>query len=135
MTAKVIRWKLISGLLLVFVLGVLVGSVGTGFYLKHRLAPIIKEPRAKKAFIMKRLSKKLNLTPNQKTKIEPIVEQMIEKRREYYRKIRPEIKRIMDQGFTQIKEELNEDQKKKLDELREKFQKHRRERKAKRLGE
>jgi hypothetical protein len=135
MTAKVIRWKLISGLLLVFVLGVLVGSVGTGFYLKHRLAPIIKEPRARKAFIMKRLSKKLNLTPNQKTKIEPIVEQMIEKRREYYRKIRPEIKRIMDQGFTQIKEELNEDQKKKLDELREKFQKHRRERKAKRLGE
>lgn len=135
MSAKVIRWKLISGLLLVFVLGVLVGSVGTGFYLKHRLAPIIKEPRARKAFIMKRLSKKLNLTPNQKTKIEPIVEQMIEKRREYYRKIRPEIKRIMDQGFTQIKEELNEDQKKKLDELREKFQKHRRERKAKRLGE
>jgi hypothetical protein len=135
MTAKVIRWKLISGLLLVFVLGVLVGSVGTGFYLKHRLAPIIKEPRARKAFIMKRLSKKLNLTPNQKTKIEPIVEQMIEKRREYYRKIRPEIKRIMDQGFTQIKEELNEDQKKNLDELREKFQKHRRERKAKRLGE
>ena len=135
MTAKVIRWKLISGLLLVFVLGILVGSVGTGFYLKHRLAPIIKEPRARKAFIMKRLSKKLNLTPNQKTKIEPIVEQMIEKRREYYRKIRPEIKRIMDQGFTQIKEELNEDQKKKLDELREKFQKHRRERKAKRLGE
>jgi nucleoid DNA-binding protein len=135
MTAKVIRWKLISGLLLVFVLGVLVGSVGTGFYLKHRLAPIIKEPRARKAFIMKRLSKKLNLTPNQKTKIEPIVEQMIEKRREYYRKTRPEIKRIMDQGFTQIKEELNEDQKKKLDELREKFQKHRRERKAKRLGE
>jgi nucleoid DNA-binding protein len=135
MTAKVIRWKLISGLLLVFVLGVLVGSVGTGFYLKHRLAPIIKEPRARKAFIMKKLSKKLNLTPNQKTKIEPIVEQMIEKRREYYRKIRPEIKRIMDQGFTQIKEELNEDQKKKLDELREKFQKHRRERKAKRLGE
>jgi nucleoid DNA-binding protein len=135
MTAKVIRWKLISGLLLVFVLGVLVGSVGTGFYLKHRLAPIIKEPRARKAFIMKKLSKKLNLTPNQKTKIEPIVEQMIEKRREYYRKTRPEIKRIMDQGFTQIKEELNEDQKKKLDELREKFQKHRRERKAKRLGE
>lgn len=135
MSAKVIRWKLISGLLLVFVLGILVGSVGTGFYLKHRLAPLIKEPRARKAFIMKRLSKKLNLTPDQKTKIEPLVEQMIEKRREYYGKTRPEIKIIMDQGFAQIKKELNEDQKKKLDELREKFQKHRRERDAKRLGE
>jgi hypothetical protein len=135
MSAKVIRWKLISGLLLVFVLGILAGSVGTGFYLKHRLTPIIKEPRARKAFIMKRLSKKLNLTPDQQTKIQPILEQIIEKRREYYRKTRPEIKTIMDQGFAQIKEELNEDQKKKLDELREKFQKHRREREAKRLGE
>ena len=135
MTTKAIRWKLISGLLLVFVLGVLVGSAGTGYYLKHRLRPMIKDHRARKAFIVKRLSKKLNLTPNQKTKIEPIVEQMIDKRSEYYRKTRPEIKQIMDQGFAQIKEELNEDQKKKLDELRKKFKKHRREREATRSGE
>jgi hypothetical protein len=135
MSAKVIRWKLVSGLLLLFVLGILVGSLGTGFYLKHRLAPIIKEPGARKAFIVQKLSKKLNLTPDQQTKIEPIVEQMIEKRREFYRKTRPEIKTMMDQGFVRIKEELNEIQQKKLDELREKFKKRRREREAKRSGE
>jgi len=135
MSAKVIRWKLISGLLLVFVLGILAGSVGTGFYLKHRLVPLIKEPRARKSFIMKRLSKKLDLTPDQQTKIEPIVNQMIEKRREYYRKTRPEIKTIMDQGFSKIKAELSEDQKKKLDELRENFKKHRRDRDAKPVRE
>lgn len=128
MSAKVIRWKLISGLLLVFVLGILAGSLGTGFYLKHRLAPLIKEPRARKTFIMKRLSKELNLTSDQKKKIDPIVVQMIEKRREYYLKNRPEIKTIMDQGFAQIREELNEDQKKKLDVLREKFHRRRGER-------
>ena len=135
MSAKVIRWKLILGLLLVFVLGILAGSVGTGLYLKHRLAPLIKEPRARKTFIMKRLSKELNLTPDQKTKIDPIVEQMIEKRREYYLKNRPEIKTIMDQGFAQIREELNEDQKKKLDGLREKFHRRRGERDPKRFRE
>ena len=134
MSAKVIRWKLISGLLLVFVLGILVGSLGTGFYLKHRLAPFIKEPRARKTFIMKRLSKELNLTSDQKAKIDPIVEQMIEKRREYYLKNRPEIKTIMDQGFAQIREELNEDQKKKLDGLREKFHRRRGERDPKSFG-
>ena len=128
MSATVIRWKLISGLLLVFVLGILAGSLGTGFYLKHRLAPLIKEPRARKTFIMKRLSKELNLTSDQKKKIDPIVEQMIEKRREYYLKNRPEIKTIMDQGFALIREELNEDQKKKLDVLREKFHRRRGER-------
>ncbi|UCG21707.1 MAG: hypothetical protein JSU80_03775 [Deltaproteobacteria bacterium] len=135
MSAKVIRWKLISGLLLVFVLGILVGSVGTGFYLKHRLDPIMKKPRARKAFIMKKLSKELNLTPDQQTKIEPIVNQMIEKRIEYYRKTRPEIKTIMDQGFAQIKEELDDNQKEKLDELRKSFKKHRRVKDAKRIRE
>lgn len=135
MSTNVMRWKLISGLLLVFVLGILAGSVGTGFYLKHRLAPLIKEPRARKTFIMKRLSKELNLTSDQKTKIDPIVEQMLEKRREYYLKNRPEIKTIMDQGFAQIREELNEDQKKKLDGLREKFHRRRGERDLKRFSE
>jgi hypothetical protein len=135
MSARVMRWKLISGLLLVFVLGILAGSVGTGFYLKHRLAPLIKEPRARKTFIMKRLSKELNLTSDQKTKIDPIVEQMIEKRREYYLKNRPEIKTIMDQGFAQIREELNEDQKKKLDGLRKKFHSRRGGRDPKRFHE
>jgi hypothetical protein len=135
MSAKVIRWKLISGLLLVFVLGILAGSVGTGFYLKHRLVPLIKEPRARKSFIMKKLSKKLNLTPEQQTKIEPMVTQMIEKRREFYRKARPEIKIIMDRGFAEIKSELNEDQKKKLNELIKDFKKYRRQKDAKHIRE
>jgi len=135
MSAKVIRWKLISGLSLVFALGILTGSLGTGLYLKHRLAPLIKEPRTRKTFIMKRLSKELHLTSDQKTKIEPIVDQMIEKRREYYLKNRPEIKKIMAQGFAQIREELNEEQRKKLDALREKFNKRRGERGGKRFGE
>jgi len=135
MSAKVIRWKLISGLLLVFALGILAGSVGTGFYLKHRLAPLIKDPRARKAFIMKKLSKELNLTSDQKSKIEPIVEQMLEKRREYYLKNRQEVKTIFDQGFAQISEELNEDQRQKLDGLREKFRRRRGERDPKRFRE
>jgi hypothetical protein len=135
MSAKVIRWKLISGLLLVFVLGILAGSLGTEFYLKHRLAPLIKEPRARTAFIMKKLSRELNLTSDQKSKIQVIVEQMFEKRREYYVKHRTEIKQIMDQGFSQIREELNQAQKEKLDALREKFQNRRGERDAKRFGE
>jgi hypothetical protein len=41
----------------------------------------------------------------------------------------------MDQGFAQIREELNEDQKKKLDGLREKFHRRRGERDLKRFSE
>jgi ATP-dependent Lon protease len=132
MSAKVIRWKLISGLLLVFVLGILVGSLTTGFYVKHRLAPFVKDPKARKAFIMRKLTKELQLTSTQKSKIEPIVEQMIEKRREYYLKNRPQIRKIMDQGFDQIEEQLTDNQKEKLEKLREHFKKYKRHKNAKR---
>jgi len=134
MNAPVNKWKLISGLLLVLVLGILVGSISTGLYLKNRYAPYGRGSKSKEAFIIEKLSRELNLTPSQKTKIVPIVKQMIEKRREHFLQIRPEVKRIMDQGFSQIERELNEDQKKKLAALREKYEKRRAERRAKRLG-
>jgi len=133
MSSKGIRWKLISGLLAVLVFGILVGSTATGFYLKYRSAPLEKDTKAKGAYIIEKLSKELNLTPNQKNKIGPIVQQMIEKRRETYQRIRPEVKTIMDQGFWQIEQELNEDQKKKLEVLREKFERHRAKRRPRRF--
>ncbi len=127
------RWKLVSGLLLVFVLGILAGSFGTRVYLKDRFAHLRKDPKARQAFIMRKLSKELELTQDQKTKIEKIVEQVGAKRRQFFLKNRPEIKRIMDEGFSQIKKELNNDQQKKLDALRKEFEKRRKARDATRF--
>ena len=127
------RWKLISGLLLVFVLGVLAGAFGTRVYLKDRFERLRKDPKARQAFIMRKLSKELELTPGQKIKIEKIVEQLGEKRREFFLKNRPEIKKIMDEGFAQIKKELDNDQQKKLDVLRAEFEKRRKARDSSRV--
>jgi hypothetical protein len=127
------RWKLVSGLLLVFVLGILAGAFGTRIYLKDRFAHLRKDPKAKQAFIMRKLSKELELTQEQKIKVEKIVAQMGAKRRELFLKNRPEIKKIMDEGFLQIKKELNNDQQKKLDVLREEFEKRRKARDASRF--
>ena len=127
------RWKLVSGLLLVFVLGILAGAFGTRIYLKDRFAHLRKDPKARQAFIMGKLSKELELTPDQKIKVEKIVEQTGAKRREFFLKNRPEIKKIMDEGFLQIKKELNNDQQKKLDVLRAEFEKRRKARDASRF--
>ena len=127
------RWKLVSGLLLVFVLGILAGAFGTRIYLKDRFAHLRKDPKARQAFIMGKLSKELELTPDQKIKVEKIVEQVGAKRREFFLKNRPEIKKIMDEGFLQIKKELNNDQQKKLDVLRAEFEKRRKARDASRF--
>ena len=118
-------WKLVAGVTLVFILGLLVGSVGTGFYLKHGQPPPSQDPKARAAFIMKKLSKELELTQDQKVAIEKTVAQMTERLHEHFVHTRPEVKKIIDESFSQIKKELTEDQKAKLDVLREKFERRR----------
>ena len=113
------RWKLIIGIALVFILGALAGSISTGVYFKHRYPPRITDPKARKAFIMEKLSKELSLTQDQKAKIGEIIEQIEEKRREYFIKRQVEIEKLVDQ----MRKELNSDQQKKYDALREKFEK------------
>ncbi len=118
------RWKLITGIALVFILGALAGSIGTGYYFKHRYPPRITDPKARTAFIMDKLSKELNLTQDQKAKIGEIVGQIEEKRRDYFIKRQVEIEKLVDQ----MRKELSSDQQKKYDALREKFEKRKKER-------
>ena len=114
------KWKLISGIALVFILGALVGSIGTRFYFECQY-PRLAEHRSTKTFLMERLSTELALTQEQKVQIEKIVDQIEEKRREYSLQRQAEIEKLIDQ----IKKELNDDQQKKLDTLRAKFERRR----------
>jgi nucleoid DNA-binding protein len=118
-------WKLVSGVALVFIVGALVGSLGTRFYFKNHYRPFTLEPRDRTAFIMKRLSKDLGLSQSQKIAVEKIVAQTEEKLRDHFRQMRPEVKAIIDDSFSQIRKELDDGQKKQLDALREKFEKRR----------
>lgn len=121
-------WKLILGVALVFIIGVFIGSVGTRIYFKHRYPPQLLEPKAKAAFIVNKLSKKLNLTQEQKNATEKIVEQMTENLHQHFLKSRSEVKAIVDESFSQVKAGLSDDQKKELDVMRDKFDKRRKER-------
>jgi hypothetical protein len=119
------KGKLIAGVALVFIVGMLVGSVGTRLYYRHHYHPFEHDRGNRTAFIMKRLSNDLNLTDAQKVAIQKIVEQTQEKMREHFLQRRSEIEGIIDDSFVQMKKELNDNQKKKLDELKERFEKHR----------
>ena len=112
------RWKLTVGIALLFICGILIGAIGTKLYLEHQY-PRLKDPKDRKAFFMKRLSKELDLTQDQKIKIGEIVEQIEAKRREYSFQRQAEIDRLIDQ----MRRDLNDDQQKKLDAMREKFKK------------
>ena len=118
------RWKLVTGVIIVFVLGILMGSLGTELLYKYRvIRPVKSEPSERKAMILKKYSKALSLSPEQTTGFETIINDVDSKRREFFKKIRPEMRKIREQGVMKMKKLLNPDQQDKLDELHQTFRK------------
>ena len=122
------KWKLVTGLALVFILGLLVGSFGAGLYMKHHFIHPRKNPSEMRAFLLKRFSQKLDLTEEQKNEFKAIIDQVGERLDEHFRKTHSEIGEIVEPGFSQMKKVLSPDQQEEFDELIERFEKHRKER-------
>jgi Spy/CpxP family protein refolding chaperone len=121
------RWKLFAGIVLVFALGGLAGSLGMGWYIKNKMTPLRMAPKARRTFIIEKLSLKLDLTDKQIPKIEKILAEVDLKRRKYY----AEIRKIRTESISQMKKELTPDQQIKLDELHRKWEQRRKKRRSK----
>ena len=118
------RLKLWTGIILIFILGALAGSLATGSLVKNRIVKFRERgPEARKTFLIEKLNRELNLTETQQVKIKQIMDQTHEKLSQLREKHRPEFHKIREQSFELMKKELNEEQKQKLDEIRKKFKK------------
>lgn len=114
------KWKLFVGLILVFILGVAAGSLGDRFLHNQRFERMRKDPATRKAFFLKKLSRKLNLTEEQKQAFEPILDQIERRRQEHRMRERSQLKEIINDGFSQMRGHLTPEQQKNLDELQQK---------------
>jgi len=122
------NWKLLTGLVLVFAFGLLVGSFGTGVYIKHRFVPPKRDPSAVRAFLLKKFSHKLDLTEEQKNEFKKLIDQAGDKLDDHFRKSHSEIAEIVEPGLSEMREILSPDQQKKFDEMIERFKRHRKSR-------
>jgi len=116
------RWKFVTILVLVFILGVLAGVLGTSLTLRHFHPFGPRDPEARKAFIMQRLERGLNLDADQKVRVAAIVDRFQTEAGERFRAHRQEWQAFMNRGFSAIRQELNPDQQQRLDELRREFE-------------
>ena len=96
------KWKLVTGLALVFVFGLLVGSFATGVYIKHHFGPPKRDHSAMRAFLLKKFSQKLDLTDKQTNEFKGLIDQVGDKLESHFRKTHSEIGNIIDQGSSQI---------------------------------
>jgi len=121
------RWKLIAGIILVFVLGVLSGTLGTGLYMKQKMKPIRQDPKARRTAIIEKLTRGLDLKEDQIPRIEKILDEIDQKSREY----RQEIRKMRTESISQMKKELTPEQQKKLDQLHQEWELRRKKRRSK----
>ncbi|RJQ57747.1 MAG: hypothetical protein C4530_11990 [Desulfobacteraceae bacterium] len=116
------RWRLFAGIGIVFVLGVLAGVLGAGIYVKYKMLPLKLEPKARKVYLLDRFTRRLDLTEAQRAGFKEIFDEMDKVREQY----RSEMRKTWERAIPRMKQELNPEQQKKLDELRRDWETRRR---------
>ena len=122
------RWKILTGLFIIFLSGILVGSAGTGLYVRHVIrtkvnALVSGDSHVATQLVMKRLGSSLALSDTQKMAIQPLIRDAAVKIRELRSKLRPQFEAVFLQTSQEIKTHLNKSQQKKLDKLTERIRK------------
>lgn len=118
------RTRLTAGIVLIFVLGCLTGGLAVQLYQRHESRDAHRwhrSPGERVDFIMKRLERDLDLTAAQTAEIRPIVEANEQAVSEIKERIAPEIRAILDRGFSSIREKVTPAQQRELDEIRERM--------------
>ncbi len=112
------------GLVLVFLSGLVTGSIGTNLCLKHKFAGAWRGgPAAIRQSIVNRLTKELDLTKPQQIEIEKMVGEAQSKWLKIRVQHQPEINEIVENCVAQMKTELSTEQQKKLDIIHERVKK------------
>ncbi|HKN18929.1 MAG TPA: hypothetical protein VJW95_03960 [Dissulfurispiraceae bacterium] len=118
------KWKTWLVIAAVFLSGVIIGSAGTGLYMKHRIGGILHEglPAMRKV-IMNKLTAELDLTADQQDEIDEIVEDTQLQLQQLRSQYRPQMENIITTGIATMKTRLSPEQQKKLDALYDKLKK------------
>jgi len=117
------KLKLWTGIFLILLIGMLIGSMGTKMYTRHKIARFIDAPDPPGARILRRLSDKLDLSPPQKEKFDKILDRSVTEWTEFREKYQPEFQNLFDETIAQIKNLLNDEQKQKLDDMHDRLKK------------
>jgi protein CpxP len=114
---RALKWKLIAGFLLVFLAGVLTGAfLGAShvrhFFKHHHRGDISERMR-------ERLRRELDLTPEQVARISPILDRAAAQLQQMRRDSGQRVREILDETHRQIAPTLTDEQRQKLQRMKE----------------
>jgi len=113
-----LKWKLVAGFVLVFVAGGIAGAALGGFYARQLFFDA-HQPRRVGDRMKERLRAELSLTPEQVTKVSPIVDKTASQLQEIRRDTGRRVHEIMAEAHKEIAANLTDEQKQKLQQIEE----------------
>ncbi len=122
------KTKIIAGLIMIFILGALSGALGTGVVLKRHHPFFSGKPEGRKAFILKRLTRELDLSAEQRVRVAAIIDRVQSETFTQLREGRRLMRQKLESGFAEIRKELTPDQQRRFDEMKAEQERRRKER-------
>jgi hypothetical protein len=118
---KAKKWVI---LLLVFILGALAGSLGMQWYIHQKVSDFFRRgDEARVELLLARMSRELSLTDVQQVQIKQILLESHARIHEIKTQTEPRIRAIIEDSFLRMKENLDDNQQKKLDDFHERLKK------------
>jgi len=115
------RWKLWVGVVVIFLSGFVIGALGTGMFVKHKIGMFRKGPKfVMQELVLKKFIRELDLDAEQQQKIEEILNQTADELLVLHRETFPKVRAILGRTVSHMKEHLSPEQQEKLDEIVEK---------------
>jgi len=116
------KWKIWVGLLVLFLSGVLIGSVGTRMYVRHKISGMFaKERPVIRDLFFRRLTRELDLSKEQRQEIEKIASRAAEEFHALRGQHRGEAEAILDQAVSEMRKYLSPEQQEQLERIRKRM--------------
>jgi Spy/CpxP family protein refolding chaperone len=121
---RALQWKLIAGFILVFVAGGISGAFLGGLYAQHQFFAFHR-PELIGGRMKERLRTQLNLTPDQVTRISPIIDKTTLQLRDIRRDTARRVHETIADAHKQMASILTDEQRQKLQQIQERHRRWR----------
>lgn len=130
------RWKLWSGVIAVFIVGVIIGGLSATALIRGHYLNVMRSgpPRGVHQPIAERLTADLGLTSDQRAEVEHIVEEFGPRFDEFRSRARTEVRAVMSEMEAKIREVLTPEQQAKFDAGIERMRREMEKRESRRHG-
>jgi hypothetical protein len=109
-------WKAIAGVTVIFILGCVIGVLGTLVAVKHKALAVQRNPEALAIVLERQTTRNLGLDADKKQQLHGVFLQYIRQRLELQRQIQPQVRALNAQTLQQIDGQLTSDQQQKFRE-------------------